>query len=96
LNHPHFSRGEFKSLQRLGRVLHISPSRNVVIKIENIPKMGETVVDENLKTVGKVFDIFGPVASPYATIKPTIRELEKLANKMLYVIPSKGERRKPK
>jgi len=96
LNHPHFSRGEFKSLQRLGRVLHISPSRNVVIKIENIPKIGETVIDENLKTIGKVFDIFGPVASPYATIKPTIRELEKLVNKMLYVTPSKGERRKHK
>jgi RNA-binding protein len=96
LNHAHFSRGESKSLQRLGRVLHISPSRNVIIKIENTPRIGETVIDENLKTVGKIFDMFGPVASPYATIKPTIRELEKLTNKMLYVIPSKGERRKPK
>jgi len=81
-------------LQRLGRVLHISPSRNIIIKIENIPKIGETAVDENLKTVGKVFDIFGPVASPYTAIKPTIRELEKLKNKMLYVVPSRGERRK--
>jgi len=83
-------------LQRLGRVLHISPSRNIIIKIENIPKIGETVVDENLKTVGKVFDIFGPVSSPYTTIKPTTRELDKLANKMLYVLPSRGERRKHK
>jgi len=83
-------------LQRLGRVLHISPSRNVIIKIENMPKIGETVVDENLKTVGKVFDIFGPVSSPYTTIKPTTREPEKLTNKMLYVLPSRGERRKHK
>jgi RNA-binding protein len=76
----------------------MSPSRNVVVKIENVPRIGETAVDENLKPIGKVFDILGPVTSPYATIKPTIREPEKLTNKMLYVTPSKqkGERRKPK
>jgi RNA-binding protein len=81
-------------LQRLGRVLHITPSKNAIIKIEHASKIGETVVDENLKTVGKIADIFGPVTAPYATIKPTIREVEKLTSKMLYVIPSRGERRK--
>jgi RNA-binding protein len=80
-------------LQRLGRVLHISPSRNVIVKIENVPQIGETVVNENLTVVGKVFDIFGPVSSPYTAIKPTIRETEKLVNKTLYVLPSKGRRR---
>jgi RNA-binding protein len=64
------------------------------VKIEKTPKIGETVVDENLKPVGKVFDIFGPVSSPYAVVKPTLREAEKLAGKTLYVFPSKGERRR--
>ena len=81
-------------MQRLGRVLHISPSRNVIIKIENVPRVGETVVDENLKTVGKIFDIFGPVSSPYAAVKPTIRECEKMPGKVLYVLPSERERRR--
>ena len=76
-------------MQRLGRVLHISPSRNIIIKIEKVPSVGETIVDENLRPVGKIFDIIGPVSSPYATIKPTIREPEKLTNKTLYVLPSK-------
>jgi len=83
-------------LQRLGRVLHISPSRNVIIKIENIPKIGQTVVDENLKTVGKIFDIFGPTSSPYVTVRPTIPKPEELTNKMLYISPARGERRKCK
>jgi len=65
-----------------------------VIKIENIPRIGETVVDENLRAVGKIFDIFGPVSSPYATIKPTIREPERLTNKTLYVLPSKRRKEK--
>jgi rRNA processing protein Gar1 len=64
------------------------------VKIENNPRIGETVVDENLKPVGKVFGILGPVHSPYAAIKPTLPEAEKLAGKMLYVFPSKGERRR--
>jgi len=81
-------------LQRLGRVLHISPSRNIIIKIESTPRIGETVVDENLKPIGKVFDIFGPASSPYASIKPTVSNVEELANRMLYVSPSRGERRK--
>jgi len=81
-------------LQRLGRVLHISPSRNAIIKIENMPRIGETVVDENLKPIGKIFDIFGPVSSPYAAVKPTIREHEKFADKVLYALPSERERRR--
>ena len=81
-------------MQRLGLVLHVSPSRNIIVKTESTPKIGETVVDENLKQVGKVFDIFGPVSSPYVSIKPTLTKLEGLANKTLYISPPRGERRK--
>jgi len=81
-------------LQRLGRVLHTSPSKNIIIKTENIPKIGQTVIDENFKTVGKIFDLFGPVSSPYVAIKPTILKPEELTNKTLYISPQRGERRK--
>ena len=64
------------------------------MKIENLPKIGENVVDENLKPIGKVFDILGPVSSPYAAVKPATREIEKLVNKVLYVSPP--QRRKGK
>jgi len=58
------------------------------VKLENIPRIGETVVDENLKPIGRVFDILGPVSSPYAAIKPLIRNAESCMNKMLYAVPS--------
>jgi RNA-binding protein len=74
--------------------MHISPSNSIIVKTEKTPRIGEAVVDENLKPVGKVFDIFGPVSAPYAAIRPTVREAEKLVNKMLYAIPSRGERRR--
>jgi RNA-binding protein len=70
-------------------VLHVSSSRNFIVKIENTPKIGETVVDENLKPVGEVFDVFGPVHAPYAAVKPKISRPEILVNKMVYLFPSK-------
>jgi RNA-binding protein len=81
-------------LQRIGPVLHISPSRNIIIKAEKTPRIGETVVDENLRVIGKVFDIIGPVSSPYASIRPTIQKPEELTKKTLYISPQRGERRK--
>jgi len=79
-------------LQRLGRVLNVTPSQNIVVKTESTPKIGSAVIDENLKVVGKVFDIIGPVSSPYAVVKPVIREPEKLSDKQLYLLLSKKER----
>jgi len=78
-------------LQRLGKVLNVTPSQNVVVKIDKTPQIGSAVVDENLKVVGKVFDIIGPVSSPYAVVKPTIKEPGKLTNKQLYLLLSKRE-----
>jgi RNA-binding protein len=81
-------------LQRLGRVLNVTPSQNIVVKTEKTPKVGSTVIDENLKVVGKVFDIIGPVSSPYAVVKPNVKETERLVNKQLYLPLSKKEGRK--
>jgi RNA-binding protein len=64
----------------------------MVVKIDKPPKMGATVIDENLKTVGRIFDIIGPVTSPYAVIKPSVKDLEKMVSRQLYVSSSKKER----
>ena len=72
----------------------MTPSHNIIAKVENVPRIGETVVDENLKPVGKVFDILGPVSSPYATITATVRDPEKLTSKTVYVLPSKRRKEK--
>jgi RNA-binding protein len=83
-------------LQRLGVILHISPSQNMIMKAENIPHIGETVVDENLKPVGKVFDILGPVSLPYVAIRPTVHDPQRLVNKPVYAIPSRRRKEKNK
>jgi RNA-binding protein len=81
-------------LQRLGRIINLTPSHNFIVKTEKAPKIGSSVVDQNLKVVGKVFDIIGPVSAPYAVVRPTVKEPEKLANQQLYLLLSKKERSK--
>jgi rRNA processing protein Gar1 len=87
-----FERGT--CLQRLGRVLNVTPSRNVVVKTDKTPQIGSAVVDENLKVVGKIFDVTGPVSAPYAVVKPAVKDPGKLTNKQLYLLLSKKERSK--
>lgn len=81
-------------MQRLGKVLHVTPSQNIVIKITKPPKIGSAVIDEKLKVVGKIFDIIGPASSPYVVVKPAIKEPEKLTSKQLYLLLSKRKRSK--
>jgi len=70
----------------------LTPSKNIIVKTEKAPKIGSEVVDENLKVVGKVFDIIGPVSAPYAVVKPTVSEPVKLVNKPVYLLLSKTKR----
>ncbi len=79
-------------LQRLGKVLNLTPAQNIIVKVDRAPKMGAAVIDENLKVVGRVFDVIGPVSAPYAVIKPSVKEPEKLISRQLYVSSSKKER----
>ena len=76
-------------MQRLGKVINVTPSSSLIIKAEKPPKIGLEVVDENLNVVGKVFDIIGPMSSPYAVIRPTVKDPAILVNKPLYLLLSK-------
>jgi rRNA processing protein Gar1 len=56
--------------------------------VETPPKIGEKVVDEKLKQVGTVSDVFGPVSSPYISVKPSVGNPKSIINQTLYAIPS--------
>jgi len=66
----------------------------MILKAENIPRIGDEVANEKLKPVGTVFDVFGPTSSPYVAVKPHIQSPEQLVNHVLYAIPSKAVRKK--
>ncbi len=81
---------------RIGRVLHLTPSGMAVLKAENTPRIGDKVLDEKLRLVGTVFDIFGSVDSPYVEVKideKNCKNPRKLINRTLYVSQPKGRRK---
>ena len=82
-------------LQKLGKVRALTPSKSLIIRTQKAPKIGSEIVDENLKVVGRVFDVIGPVSTPYAVIKPTVNEPAELVDKPVYSLLSKTKRGKP-
>lgn len=76
-------------LNRIGHVLHVSNIKNIILKAENIPHIGDEVINEELNQVGIVFDVFGPTKSPYVAVKPKNPNPEKFLNHLLYSNPSK-------
>ncbi|MBS7658211.1 MAG: Gar1/Naf1 family protein [Candidatus Bathyarchaeia archaeon] len=75
-------------MRRLGKILHASKSRSLILKLEKPPppKLGSKVFDEKLKEVGIVTDVFGPVSSPYISIKPSVTKLENYVGKTVYTL----------
>ncbi|WP_309492746.1 Gar1/Naf1 family protein [Candidatus Hecatella orcuttiae] len=81
-------------MRKLGKTLHVSQATgNVIVKASVNPKIGEKVFDGDLKLVGSVFDVFGPVTSPYVSVKP-VQPLPKGYEKTLFLSDQKKERKR--
>jgi len=58
-------------VKRVGDVVRTAQGLAVVrAPDETKPEFGITVVDENLTEIGRVVDVFGPVARPYVAVSP--------------------------
>jgi len=78
-------------LKRLGIILHITPSRNFIVKLEFTPEhdlRGAKVVVEDMTVLGVVKDIIGPVASPLLVVgcSRDIASPENFKGKVAYLI----------
>jgi RNA-binding protein len=58
-------------MRRLGEVVS-TPQGLVVCRLPDgdRPDIGATVLDESLDELGRVVDVFGPVARPYVAVTP--------------------------
>lgn len=58
-------------MERLGEVVRTAQGLAIVrCADDEPPEIGTEAVDEQLTTVGRVVDVFGPVDRPYAAISP--------------------------
>ena len=58
-------------MERLGTVVRTA-NRLAIARLpdDDNPRIGTMAVDEQLASVGRVVDVFGPVERPYVAIKP--------------------------
>ena len=75
-----------ESLRRLGKILHVSSSRSLIVKCDEsrFVKLGTKVCDSKLKEVGRVQDLFGPVTAPYVSVRPTVPSPAKFVHRIVY------------
>ena len=72
-------------LKRLGKVLHLSNSRKLILKTKVNVRAGTKVLLAKYKPVGRVFDIFGPIENPYVSIVPSIKDPDRCIGRVLYI-----------
>ncbi len=78
-------------MKRLGTVLHLSPHGHLIVRLEepSLPRMNSKVVTKKMDKIGTVYDIFGPEAAPYVSVKLDKKMLragvQALMNERLYV-----------
>lgn len=82
-------------MRRLGKPLHLSAHGDLIIRVDFTPKIGSKVITKDMEEVGKIFDIFGPVKTPYVSVKPQVEPstAEKLVDEVLYELVDEKKRR---
>lgn len=76
-------------MRRLGKVLHVSSRGSIVLRTDKTPPIGKEarVFDKKAQEVGFVIDVFGPVKSPYVSIRPKKSlDPKKFVGQMLYLV----------
>ena len=71
-------------LKRLGKVLHLSGSSKLILKTKVNVTTKTKVLDSNGKSIGYVFDIFGPIENHYISIAPSVMDPGKYIGRVLY------------
>ena len=79
---------EREKIKRLGKISFFSDLGLAIVKNPpKLPSLKSNVVDEKMEHVGIVYDIFGPVKTPYISVKIKNQYKELLTTEdVLYVL----------
>jgi rRNA processing protein Gar1 len=77
-------------LKRLGTVVHVAPGNKLIVQSDTKPKnlkLNAIALTEQMRKIGRIVDIFGPVSKPYFSIKlfsDSDSKTQKLRDKKIY------------
>ena len=70
-----------------GEVLHLAKSGRLIVRLktgDKETKSGELLVDANGRHIGKVIELIGPVAAPYASVTPLTDRTNKIISTKVF------------
>ncbi|MGQ4833377.1 MAG: H/ACA ribonucleoprotein complex subunit GAR1 [Candidatus Asgardarchaeia archaeon] len=73
-------------MKKVGKTLHVTSNGLIIVSTKSPPKIGSKVVNKKMEVIGTVFDIIGPVNSPFAVIKPKSKKYIERPPDVLYAI----------
>ena len=71
-------------MNKLGIILHVSGSKKLILRTKIKVRIGIEVLDEDLRPIGRICDIFGPSKNPYVSVKPKISKPESYVGHSIY------------
>ncbi|MEM0118057.1 MAG: Gar1/Naf1 family protein [Conexivisphaerales archaeon] len=71
-------------MQETGQIFRLARSGMLIVKLKKEPKPGQVLYDAKGRMVGKVVEVFGPVKSPYASLKPLSDWAKSLTSEKVY------------
>ena len=73
-------------MQKLGIICSTAHSGELIIRVDNPPRLNQLVHDRRKKNIGKIVHIFGNVNSPYTLVKPFGKmDLLQMVGREIYV-----------
>jgi len=86
------------SMRYLGYPLHKTKTGLLIVQIrtKRIPPLGSIVVKKNMRRIGSIMDVIGPINEPYAVIKLIKKDInhELLTSPLYYIPPRRGLRKR--
>ncbi len=81
----------------LGNTSHIANSGKLIVISDKTPPAGALVFDKNKNKIGKIVDIFGPVKTPFISIRifksANIKNLENNFGEEVYISSNRKNKR---
>ena len=85
-------------MRYLGYPLHKTKTGLLIVKIrtKKIPPLGSVVVKRNMRKIGSIMDIIGPITEPYAVVRLLRKDInhELLSSPLYYILPKRKLRKR--
>ena len=84
-------------MMTLGSVSELAHNGLLIVRARTMPRRNDEVIDSRNRTVGRVVRVFGPVAKPFVSVQPAVRDTNYILSLMghdVYLRERKGWGRK--